>query len=128
MGADSRIIELRDIPRDQAKREIFGYFLKRGDALYPSDAAEALTLDAGLVRDLCVELAGEGFLCLQTYPEMIGKVAARTLGPRLDRILRGVDRMLANRRRTASRMRALRARLREMERDKEARLIDMSWD
>lgn len=54
-------VELREVPRDQAKRELLNYF-KENPGQYPSDAAVALNLDAPLVRDLCLELVSEGRL------------------------------------------------------------------
>jgi len=52
-------VMLRDIPKDQAKKEIAELFDKSG-TLYFSDIAEMLRLDLELVVQLCEELEKEG--------------------------------------------------------------------
>jgi hypothetical protein len=56
-----RAIELRNIPREQAKAEVLDFFIDRGRS-YPSDAARDLRLDPILVVDLCDELEREGLI------------------------------------------------------------------
>ncbi|MDH5686141.1 MAG: ribbon-helix-helix domain-containing protein, partial [Hadesarchaea archaeon] len=46
-----KIIKLRDIPRQKAKREIWDYLQKK-EVTYASDIAEELRLDYGLVVDI----------------------------------------------------------------------------
>jgi len=58
------LIVLREIPRDQAKKEIAKLFQKSG-SLYYSDIAEQLRLDLELVVDLCSELEKEGQIRLK---------------------------------------------------------------
>lgn len=53
------LIVLREIPRDQAKKEIAELFQK-SKSLYYSDIAERLRLDLELVVELCSELGREG--------------------------------------------------------------------
>jgi len=55
------MIELRDIPRDQAKEEIMA-LLDKSDKLYYYDIAEALRLDLELVVELVNELEREGLV------------------------------------------------------------------
>lgn len=50
-----KIIKLRDIPRQKAKREIWDYLQKK-EVTYASDIAEELRLDYGLVVDIIREL------------------------------------------------------------------------
>ena len=60
IGADE-VIELRDIPREQAKREIRQYFNDHhGEDLYASDVGDALSLDVFLADDLMTELVEDG--------------------------------------------------------------------
>ena len=61
LGSQGELVVLREISRDDAKLEILKYFEHNPNA-YPSDAAIALHLDAGVVRELCEELVGEGRL------------------------------------------------------------------
>lgn len=58
------VVTLRDIPREQAKAEVLEYYqaLEAGRAVYPSDVANKLQLDAELARDLTMELTAEGDL------------------------------------------------------------------
>lgn len=53
-----KIINIRDIPRDQAKQEIQEYFKKHATA-YVSEVAEDLELDLELVFDITDELEKE---------------------------------------------------------------------
>jgi hypothetical protein len=57
--AGGEVVILREIPRDQAKKEIVELFNKSG-TLYFSDIAENLRLDLELVVQLCEELKKEG--------------------------------------------------------------------
>ena len=57
--AGGEVVILREIPRDQAKKEIVELFNKSG-TLYFSDIAENLRLDLELVVLLCEELKKEG--------------------------------------------------------------------
>lgn len=50
-----RIIQLRDVSKGQARREILEY-LRKKEITYPSDIAEELRLDYGLVADIIREL------------------------------------------------------------------------
>ena len=52
-------IEIREIPREQAKQEVLQYIQAKGRGSY-STIVEALTLDLQLVVELCEELAKEG--------------------------------------------------------------------
>ena len=59
--AEAEVLEIRDIPRDQAKQEIKDYFeAHHGEDIYPSDVMEALFLDYDLISELCNELQREG--------------------------------------------------------------------
>lgn len=55
------VFVVRDLSPSEAKRELLEYFQKN-PGTYPSDAATALRLDSAVVRDLCLELVGEGLL------------------------------------------------------------------
>jgi hypothetical protein len=56
-------LEIREIPREQAKEEIRAFFKDRhGEAIYPSDIMEALSLDYDLVYEICEELEKEGMV------------------------------------------------------------------
>ena len=58
---DEEVIELRDIPKEQAKEDVRQYFKDHhGENLDASDIGEALNLDIFLVDDLMHELATEG--------------------------------------------------------------------
>jgi len=50
-----KIIKLRDVPRREAKREIWDYLQKK-EIVYTSDIADDLRLDYGLVVDIICEL------------------------------------------------------------------------
>ena len=53
--------EIRSVSRAQAKKEIKAYFEKHdGETVFPSDVAEALTLDYDLVVELIDELETNG--------------------------------------------------------------------
>lgn len=55
------LLEIRDIPREQAKAEIKAYFESHhGESIYPSDIMENLRLDYDLIGELCDELEKEG--------------------------------------------------------------------
>ncbi len=53
------IIDIRDVSKENAKKEIIDY-LKRNRKAYPSDVADALRLDFDLVLEITKELAKEG--------------------------------------------------------------------
>lgn len=56
-----KFLEIRDIPRDQAKEEVRAFFESHhGETIYPSDVMEALSLDYDLVYEICEELEKEG--------------------------------------------------------------------
>lgn len=56
-----KFVEIREIPSDQAKEEIRAFFKAHdGEAIYPSDVMEALSLDYDLVYEICEELEKEG--------------------------------------------------------------------
>ncbi len=55
----NKIIMLRSIDREEAKREISEVF-ETGATLYYSDIAARLSLDLSLVVELCQELINEG--------------------------------------------------------------------
>ncbi|MBM4275932.1 MAG: hypothetical protein FJ134_15955 [Deltaproteobacteria bacterium] len=56
-----RFLEIREIPREQAKKEVRAFFeAHHGKAIYPSDVMEALALDYDLVYEICEELEKEG--------------------------------------------------------------------
>jgi hypothetical protein len=58
-----KFLEIREIPRDQAKEEIRAFFKAHdGEAIYPSDVMEALSLDYDLVYEICEELEKEGMV------------------------------------------------------------------
>ena len=54
-----RTIEIREMPREQAKQEIFEYVQAKGRGSYAT-IVEALNLDLELVVELCEELTKEG--------------------------------------------------------------------
>jgi hypothetical protein len=56
---EEKVVVLRDITRDEAKREINSLF-SSGRTLYYSDIAEELGLDLRIVVGLCQELEDEG--------------------------------------------------------------------
>ena len=56
-----KFLEIREIPREQAKEDIRAFFkAHHGEAIYPSDVMEALSLDYDLVYEICEELEQEG--------------------------------------------------------------------
>ncbi|MFQ6056415.1 MAG: hypothetical protein ACE5KT_04610 [Methanosarcinales archaeon] len=55
------IIELRDVDRETAKKEILDYY-KKNERAYPSDVADDLRLDWDLVWEITEELEKEGQL------------------------------------------------------------------
>jgi hypothetical protein len=56
-----KIMQLREIPREQAKAEIRKFFQDHhGESVYPSDILESLHLDYDLVYEICEELEKEG--------------------------------------------------------------------
>jgi len=58
-----KFLEIREIPRDQAKEEIRAFFKAHdGETIYPSDVMEALSLDYDLVYEICEELEKEGMV------------------------------------------------------------------
>lgn len=60
---EERLLEIREIPREQAKEEVRIYFKQHhGEAIYPSDIMEALSLDYDLVYEICEELEKEGMV------------------------------------------------------------------
>ncbi len=60
----SEVIQLRDIPRDQAKKEIKEFFEKTESPTYYSDVANALHLDLKFVVEICDELKKEGIITI----------------------------------------------------------------
>ena len=56
-----KTIKYRDLDYDTAKKEVMGYFQKRGEA-YPSEVEEDLELDYELVCQIVEELKREGRL------------------------------------------------------------------
>ena len=60
-NSPEKILEIREIPREQAKEEVRAFFkAHHGEAIYPSDVMEALSLDYDLVYEICEELEQEG--------------------------------------------------------------------
>lgn len=58
---ESAIINLRDIPRDQAREEIKKYFeAHHGENLYSHDITKALSIDIEIVDDVLEEMEREG--------------------------------------------------------------------
>jgi len=58
-----KVIELRDIPREQAKEEIRQLF-QSGRTLYYSDIAEELGLELEVVVDICKKLQENGEIAI----------------------------------------------------------------
>ena len=56
---EEKVIVLRDISRDQVKREVLELF-QRDKPLFYSDIAELLRLDLATVVEICEELIAEG--------------------------------------------------------------------
>ncbi len=58
---DDEILELRDISRDQAKKEIAAYFEDHhGETFNEADLQEALKISIWMIIDVCTELEAEG--------------------------------------------------------------------
>ncbi len=55
------VVELRDIPREQAKKEIVEY-IKGKERVWADEIADALRLDLSLVNDILMELWSEGYV------------------------------------------------------------------
>ena len=55
------VVELRDIPKEQAKKEIIE-FIKDKDRIWADEIADALRLDLSLVNDILMELWSEGYV------------------------------------------------------------------
>jgi len=55
------VVELRDIPRKQAKREIVEY-IRGKERVWADEIAAALRLDLSLVNDILMELWSEGYV------------------------------------------------------------------
>lgn len=54
-----KVIDIRNVDRDKAKEEIIEYLVENRKA-YPSDIADALSLDFDLVLEIVKELSREG--------------------------------------------------------------------
>jgi hypothetical protein len=59
--SEIKVIKCRDIDYETAKKEVFGYFKRKGEA-WPDEAAMNLELDFDLVMQITKELKGEGRL------------------------------------------------------------------
>ena len=56
-----KFLKIREIPREQAKEEVRAFFkAHHGEAIYPSDVMEALSLDYDLVYEICEEFGKGG--------------------------------------------------------------------
>lgn len=55
------VVELRDIPREQAKKEILEY-IRGKERVWADEIADALRLDLSLVNDILMELWSEGYV------------------------------------------------------------------
>ncbi|ADC64757.1 conserved hypothetical protein [Ferroglobus placidus DSM 10642] len=55
------VVELRDIPREQAKREIIE-FITGKERIRADEIADALRIDLSLVNDILLELWEEGYV------------------------------------------------------------------
>ena len=55
------VVELRDVPRDQAKKEIIE-FIKDKDRVWADEISDALRIDLSLVNDILMELWSEGYV------------------------------------------------------------------
>jgi len=55
------VVELRDVPREQAKKEILEY-IKGKERVWADEIADALRLDLSLVNDILMELWSEGYV------------------------------------------------------------------
>ncbi len=59
--AGLKVIELRDIPRKQAVKEILEYLKKKGKT-FTSEIADDLRIDVVLVNEILTELAEKGMI------------------------------------------------------------------
>ena len=57
--AEVKVIELREVTKDEAKTEIVDLFAT-GETLYYSDISERLRIDLEMVVDICHDLQQEG--------------------------------------------------------------------
>jgi hypothetical protein len=57
----TRVIELRDIPKEQATNEVLEYYKAHKEA-YPSEVAEALRIDYEMVWEITDLLKSQGRL------------------------------------------------------------------
>jgi len=55
------VVELRDISKEQAKKEIL-QFIEGKERVWADEIADALRLDLSLVNDILMELWGEGYV------------------------------------------------------------------
>ncbi len=55
------VVELREISKEQAKKEILEY-IKGKDRVWADEIAEALRIDLSLVNDILMELWSEGYV------------------------------------------------------------------
>ncbi|RLI71434.1 winged helix-turn-helix domain-containing protein [Archaeoglobales archaeon] len=55
------VVEIRDVSKDQAKKEIIG-FIKGKDRVWADEIADSLRLDLTLVNDILMELWEEGYV------------------------------------------------------------------
>ena len=58
-SAEEKVIELREVTKDEARAEIVDLFAT-GETLYYSDISERLRIDFDMVVDICHELQQEG--------------------------------------------------------------------
>ncbi|WP_420433435.1 hypothetical protein [Candidatus Poriferisocius sp.] len=58
-SAEEKVIELREVTKDEARAEILDLFAT-GETLYYSDISERLRIDFDMVVDICRELQQEG--------------------------------------------------------------------
>jgi len=56
-----KVIELRDIPKKQAEKEILNY-LKKNEKAFTSEIADNLRIDVVLVNEILTELAEKGMI------------------------------------------------------------------
>ena len=59
--AEIKVIKCRDVDYETARKEVAGYFKRRGEA-YPDEAAQDLELDFDLVMRIAEELRRDGTL------------------------------------------------------------------
>ncbi len=55
------VVEVRDIPKEQAKKEILDY-IKGKERVWSDEIADALRLDLSLVNEILMELWSEGYV------------------------------------------------------------------